>query len=797
MSIVPESRKKHPRLEQATDSEKLLAMGLFDFLPQGRNEQLAWMRSLNHETPRRRQRVHTPDDSALLLALATAQPRQEPRVEASDQDGQETKKGNKPGVQKDKLGRPSLFVTTDGTVVEYRYKNESSKKPDTIVINDTIAWTPNDDRSAWNKYERQNDQWVFRGQWQGTIELSNAGEPIFKSRGEESNKWTVDGAIETIHEDGSSVKKKGKRILKATRSNGSSIEPIYDGDKVVSYIETIKLADGKEQKVTWEKKNKGEEEAQAEWISKQRGGEVRTGLRLTDAEEWQYTGSDGKQHTARRNGTEVIFDPKTNSTVALNKEGKPASIKFGDGTVMEFTYYWHPRRMFPDSVKVMRPDGTVTNWQLSLNQRFWTRNGQGVYRMGIEVTSDYKCICSLYDKQLRIEYDLTGAQNWFQTDHKSTGGAQLERHFQADSSGRCHTIVDPVIDRTWKHVGNTWKSGSDTVIGELETEMWGYSFLDEKTGRRTFVENTGIRTVEKPTSWNGTAEDLKRLSRWVMNNRTAKGLCEQVDKFDKFARAEGATSERLAALYGDMAERLKASRQNDSLRQDVEHIEKQLKLRTMLFEQTPLCTREHAEAVESVLKDIHPALRQLVMRYGYTVLAGREITEIHPDAAKLRPRGYLSGRMLDSVIGENQRGKRRIIICQWSMQNGKANDDRYIVPGILRHEFGHALDDSMQLYTANNKPFSDSDQFKMAYEKDIAAMSEETKKRLRYYTQLDSDGVSTQIGRQETFAEVATRFILDDKIAPDRTDAFRKDFPEVFKLLELALRDLKAGGAKK
>lgn len=142
-----------------------------------------------------------------------------------------------------------------------------------------------------------------------------------------------------------------------------------------------------------------------------------------------------------------------------------------------------------------------------------------------------------------------------------------------------------------------------------------------------------------------------------------------------------------------------------------------------------------------------------------------------PEAYKRdMPRNWPPGSSWDNADGTAVYGSKVVVAefrhnlqtKEWEKNNRAA--------GVVRHESGHALDKVL----GGKDPrsfYSDSKEFKEAYEKDVARLTPEQKQKLSYY--LNPNG-----GRQETFADV---FALTNggPTNKQQTELLSKAFPNV------------------
>lgn len=141
------------------------------------------------------------------------------------------------------------------------------------------------------------------------------------------------------------------------------------------------------------------------------------------------------------------------------------------------------------------------------------------------------------------------------------------------------------------------------------------------------------------------------------------------------------------------------------------------------------------------------ALRALA-KAGYKIELSHTVTDAVPSARNQQVRGYEPHSTWDSVYGMFNRSSRKVVMAEYAqVSNGLGGKHPATLTnaqrrqGIMRHEFGHAIDD----YLGN---FSHSAAFRAAYAKGKATVSRQEASVLSYYLQ------SGDAGAEETFAEL-------------------------------------------
>jgi hypothetical protein len=186
---------------------------------------------------------------------------------------------------------------------------------------------------------------------------------------------------------------------------------------------------------------------------------------------------------------------------------------------------------------------------------------------------------------------------------------------------------------------------------------------------------------------------------------------------------------------------------------------------------------DFAQHVRDQTDSLPAPIRKLLADQGMTVIATDKMPDAAPDIKDEHPRGWPPGTTMANEDGAFRPDKRAILVAEtFVAQDGKeTHTDR--AEGVLRHETGHAVDAALD-------NFSQSDAFKAAYDKDVAAMPDDVKKKLEYL--LQSDGA----GAQECFAEVFAS-IYGGSANDSQTGLILKSFPNVTDLVRQKLASLK------
>jgi hypothetical protein len=172
---------------------------------------------------------------------------------------------------------------------------------------------------------------------------------------------------------------------------------------------------------------------------------------------------------------------------------------------------------------------------------------------------------------------------------------------------------------------------------------------------------------------------------------------------------------------------------------------------------------QYANKIESAVNGLPDGERQVLQNGGYSVVAAGELKDVLPNGNGTDIAGITSTDKQMVVVPENVTDKDG---------NRRANADD--PSGILRHEAGHGVD-----FSIDN--FSQSDQFKQSYEKELDALPPDVKKQFDgIFIEGESDGDKTDATRREVFAEmVATLTGGNDKT---NDDLLHQYFPQTLSL---------------
>lgn len=177
-------------------------------------------------------------------------------------------------------------------------------------------------------------------------------------------------------------------------------------------------------------------------------------------------------------------------------------------------------------------------------------------------------------------------------------------------------------------------------------------------------------------------------------------------------------------------------------------------------------TTDFSRRVNDTYNQIPQNVRDALDKDNVQVVATDRVTDVMPELKGEKPRGWPPGSSWDDVDGAYDVGGKRIIVAerQGSPKSPNANN----IEGLTRHETGHAVD--------HLKNFSDSKEFKDAYDREAAKIQKPDSETLKYFLQ------KGEAGRQEAFAEM---FAINNGGATNTTREalIKKYFPDTLKVV--------------
>lgn len=188
---------------------------------------------------------------------------------------------------------------------------------------------------------------------------------------------------------------------------------------------------------------------------------------------------------------------------------------------------------------------------------------------------------------------------------------------------------------------------------------------------------------------------------------------------------------------------------------------------------------EIADALATIPQNYVSALE----KKGYRVVLSQKLTDVIPAVGNQQVRGYERSETWNSVYGMFNRRTKRIVMAELAEKNlhGQSSyvplNDRQRRLGIVRHEFGHAMDQ----YLGN---YSHSKQFMDAYNKDAQALPASERETVNYFLQ------SGSAGAEETFAELFA-CLNGQGCDPKQDDVLRNHFGDLLSLIQQRISSIR------
>jgi hypothetical protein len=172
-------------------------------------------------------------------------------------------------------------------------------------------------------------------------------------------------------------------------------------------------------------------------------------------------------------------------------------------------------------------------------------------------------------------------------------------------------------------------------------------------------------------------------------------------------------------------------------------------------------------AVSDTIARLPPQVAAELAEGGVRVVAGRRLTEAWPALEDQHPPGFPDDATYDNVRGVADLSKPPTAYVAETYRPLGSTDFRAVanVPGVLRHELGHAYD------ALGETLRSSAIDLQEVYSAGVARVRERDRPYLVYFLQEDGAGV------QELFAEVFAMF-AGGGAAPYAAEAIRRTFPE-------------------
>lgn len=174
-----------------------------------------------------------------------------------------------------------------------------------------------------------------------------------------------------------------------------------------------------------------------------------------------------------------------------------------------------------------------------------------------------------------------------------------------------------------------------------------------------------------------------------------------------------------------------------------------------------------SQAVRQTIARLPPTVAAELAEGGVRIVAGRRLTEAWPALTGQNPPGFPDDATYDNVRGVADLAKPPTVYVAKTYRPLGSTEFRAVVnvPGVLRHELGHAYDALRQTLRSSAMDLQE------AYSAGLARALAKDRAYLAYFLQEDGAGV------QELFAEV---FAINagGGAAPYAAEAIRRTFPE-------------------
>ena len=188
----------------------------------------------------------------------------------------------------------------------------------------------------------------------------------------------------------------------------------------------------------------------------------------------------------------------------------------------------------------------------------------------------------------------------------------------------------------------------------------------------------------------------------------------------------------------------------------------------------PGVSNDFVKLNQKYYNDIPDDIKKLLDDKGVEFQIGKKVTQVKPELKGVHPRGWPSGTTWDSCEGLYDGNNRKVVSCETSRPIGKKTFVKNArVEGVFKHETGHALDVALD-------GFSETQEFKNAWAKDVRLIPKNQKRRYNYFIQKGRSSA----GRKETFADVFSELIGN---AENKNFATKNAFPNATKVIKSKL----------
>lgn len=185
--------------------------------------------------------------------------------------------------------------------------------------------------------------------------------------------------------------------------------------------------------------------------------------------------------------------------------------------------------------------------------------------------------------------------------------------------------------------------------------------------------------------------------------------------------------------------------------------------------------QETADATESIPTQVWQTLEQS----GWRVQVAEFVVDAAPSLRGVRPRGWPRNMTWENSDAIHLPTSKLLVVAEKRRDSTGNIVSSSRVPGVLRHELGHAFDMAMG---GTSRFLSSKREFVSAYLRDTRQLTTEQRATFDYYLQGD------RAGWQEAFAE-AFAVALGGGSSDVEADDFRAAFPEVMAYVQTVIDD--------
>ena len=169
---------------------------------------------------------------------------------------------------------------------------------------------------------------------------------------------------------------------------------------------------------------------------------------------------------------------------------------------------------------------------------------------------------------------------------------------------------------------------------------------------------------------------------------------------------------------------------------------------------------------------------QAVKQSGWQVQMAEFVVDVVPSLRNLRPRGWPIDATWNNADAVHLPQSKLLVLAEKRRTTSGRVVASSRVPGVLRHEFGHAFDIVLGgPYGAR----SATPEFVSSYRQDVEMLTALQRGQMEYYLQ------DQRAGRQEAFAE-AFAILLGGGSDPTRHERFPESFPRVMRHVGQAIK---------